>query len=57
MFVQYQIKNKVVKNIIIVLSLIILMPALCTLIEIIKTYGTIVGSIARYVVTTNTIPF
>ncbi len=57
MFVQYQIKNKVVKNIIIILFLIILMPLLSTLLEVVRAYGTIVGSIARYVITTNTIPF
>ena len=57
MFVQYQIKNKVVKNIIIILFLIILMPLLSTLLEVVSAYGTIVGSIARYFITTNTIPF
>ena len=56
MFAQYQIKNKLLRNIILIILFIILIPLICVLIDIIKTYGVIVGSIARYVIDTNMLP-
>ncbi len=56
MFAQYQIKNKILKSIIIISFLIITIPLISILLEVIKTYGQITGSIARYVITTNQLP-
>ena len=56
MFAQFEIKNKVLRNTLLILLTIILIPLVSISIQVIKTYGTIIGSIARYVITTNMLP-
>ncbi len=56
MFAQLRIKNKIIKNILITLLIVILIPLLGVLIEVIKTYGIVVGSNARYIISTKILP-
>lgn len=55
MFAHYEIKNKYLKYTIILLFLIIFIPIFTTILDIIRIYGVMIGSIARYVITTNTL--
>ena len=56
MFAQLKIKNKVLKNTLLVFLTIVLIPLIVVLIQVIKTYGTIVGSLARYAIETKMLP-
>ena len=50
------LKNQKIKNTLIILSFITFMPLLGILIEVIKNYGILFGSLARYIVETNMLP-
>ena len=54
MFAQFRIENKIIRYFIIILFLFIVIPLLGILIDVIRIYGVMIGSKARYVLTTNT---
>ena len=50
------LKNEKLKDSLYILSFIILLPLIGIMIEVIKSYGILFGSYARYIIETNMLP-